>query len=159
MTFPEHVAAELTRARSKHADIHNLHEGYAVLLEELDELWERVRMPNTDHGGDWSTLRELVQIGAMAQRIAEDVILRNDQKKAEELVGRVVEVGDIECLQDESGQPKAGILIETTQEALRAFPLNLAFAEVVIRLKANARPHAEAIADSGQAEVRPGGDK
>jgi hypothetical protein len=55
----------------------------------------------------------------------------------EQLVGRVIEVGDIECLQDESGEPKAGLLIETTQEALRDFPLNLAFAEVVITIKAN----------------------
>jgi hypothetical protein len=74
MPFSNDVAAEIARARAKHAPIHSLHEGYAVLLEELDELWERVRMPNTDHRGDTPTYRELVQIGAMAQRVAEDVV-------------------------------------------------------------------------------------
>jgi hypothetical protein len=74
MNFPLDVQREINRAREKHAPIHSLHEGYAVLLEEVDDLWERVKMQNTNHEGDAPTYRELVQIGAMAQRIAEDVI-------------------------------------------------------------------------------------
>jgi len=77
VNFPLDVQREINRARSKHAPLHSLHEGYAVLLEEVDELWERVKMQNTNHEGDTPTYRELVQIGAMAQRIAEDVIRSN----------------------------------------------------------------------------------
>lgn len=32
------VDEELTRARAKHGPMHGPHEGYAVILEELDEL-------------------------------------------------------------------------------------------------------------------------
>jgi hypothetical protein len=45
VNFPLDVQMEINRARVKHPAIHSLHEGYAVLLEEVDELWERVRMP------------------------------------------------------------------------------------------------------------------
>jgi hypothetical protein len=73
-----------------------------VLLEEVDELWERVKMQNTNHEGDTPTYRELVQIGAMAQRIAEDVIRPNAHALAEErsddsqqrVVGGTIEKGE-----------------------------------------------------------------
>jgi hypothetical protein len=48
------------------------------------------------------------------------------------VVGRVVEIGDIEALGN-----KPGIVIETTMEQLRAHGRNLAFCEVEIRLKVN----------------------
>ena len=50
------------------------------------------------------------------------------------LTGTVIEVGAIECLQDESGETKCGLLIETTKEALRDFAGNLAYARVVVTL-------------------------
>jgi hypothetical protein len=83
MNFPLDVQREINRARAKHPPLHSLHEGYAVLLEEVDELWERVKMQNTDHEGDTPTYRELVQIGAMAQRIAEDVIRSHKEVSVE----------------------------------------------------------------------------
>lgn len=71
--FRDMVSAELEHARCKHGDIHSLHEGYAVILEELDELkaivWDRHNSELHD-----SALSELVQIAAMAQRCAEDVL-------------------------------------------------------------------------------------
>jgi hypothetical protein len=73
-SFSDAVRCELVRARSKHGNINSLHEGYAVLLEEVDELWDHVRRNNTNHSGNRDALSELVQIGAVAQRIAEDVI-------------------------------------------------------------------------------------
>ena len=81
--FAEYVLKELQVAREKHAPIHSLHEGYAVLLEEVDELWERVKMKCTDHRGDIHAYRELIQIGTMAQRIAEDVIISGEVESEE----------------------------------------------------------------------------
>lgn len=73
--FTKLVRDELDRARKIHPQKHNsLHEGYAILLEELDELWDEVRK----RPGVQSMpliLAELVQIGAMAQRVAEEVVL------------------------------------------------------------------------------------
>ena len=73
--FDYDVREELCRARRKHGRIGNLHEGYAVLLEEVDEVWDCVRNHSTDHKGDVVAYAELVQVAAMARRIIEDVIL------------------------------------------------------------------------------------
>ncbi len=66
-SFAEMVEAELKRARQKHAPIHSPHEGYAVLLEEVEEVKKEVFWG--ERGG---LLLELVQVAAMAQRMAED---------------------------------------------------------------------------------------
>lgn len=71
--FPEAVRLELERSRrGPYPALHSLHEAYAVLLEELDELWEQVR--RKDHRRDpAAVLRELAQLSAMCQRAAEDL--------------------------------------------------------------------------------------
>jgi hypothetical protein len=73
MNFPNLVKKELKSPREEHGSIKSLHEGYAILLEEIDEFWEHVRQKrnNRDHN---KILHELTQIGAMAQAIAEDII-------------------------------------------------------------------------------------
>jgi len=68
--FDELVAGELARARDKFPPINSVHEGYAVLLEEVDELWDEIKKGGPPH----RALAELVQIAAMAQRLAEDVV-------------------------------------------------------------------------------------
>jgi len=40
----EEVVAELESAESKFAPFNSSHEGYAVLLEEVDELWDVVKL-------------------------------------------------------------------------------------------------------------------
>jgi hypothetical protein len=73
-SFADNVAIELKRARSLHPPISSAHEGYAVILEELDEFWEEVRKRRSKR----DALRmydELVQVAAMAQRVAEDTVL------------------------------------------------------------------------------------
>jgi glutamyl-tRNA reductase len=70
--FQMHVECELGRARSKHPPINSAHEGYAVILEELDEFWEWVRKKKESRDMP-SMYSELVQIAAMAQRTAEDL--------------------------------------------------------------------------------------
>lgn len=71
---------ELARARSKHADLHSLHEGYSVLLEEVDEPWEEVKK-RRERRSKKALRMELVQIAAIAQRMAEDCgVLSEDER-------------------------------------------------------------------------------
>lgn len=53
------IEAEIFRARQKFPAFHSQHEAYAVILEELDEFWEKVR--RDEDGRD-----ELIQVAAMA---------------------------------------------------------------------------------------------
>jgi hypothetical protein len=76
--FQELVEAELATARKGHAPLNSLHEGYAVILEEVDELWEEVRKKRSQRDPR-AILTELVQIAAMAQRTAEDVGLIGEE--------------------------------------------------------------------------------
>ncbi len=39
----EDVVNEIVIARDKHPNYHSAHEGYAVILEELDELWDEIK--------------------------------------------------------------------------------------------------------------------
>jgi hypothetical protein len=70
--FNSLVKTELEIARQKHANINSAHEGFAVILEELDEFWEQVRL-NRSKRDRCQMLSGLVQIAAMAQRTAEDL--------------------------------------------------------------------------------------
>ena len=64
------MEAELARARAKHGPMHSHHEAYAVLLEELDEVWDEVKRQQPDAQ---RIIAELVQVAAMCARWAEDV--------------------------------------------------------------------------------------
>ena len=55
---------ELEHARKKFPPMASAHEGYAVILEELDELWDIIKQKQTER--DYIKLRkETVQLGAM----------------------------------------------------------------------------------------------
>ena len=56
-------AIELTNARKKFPTFNSAHEGYSVLLEEVDELWDEVKQRNQSIE---IMRKEAVQIGAMA---------------------------------------------------------------------------------------------
>ena len=71
--FSKDVQKELLHARSLHAPINSAHEGYSVILEELEEFWEEVRKRRGERNEE-RMLDELVQVAAMAQRTAEDVL-------------------------------------------------------------------------------------
>lgn len=64
------LRAEVLRAMAKHKPMNSPHEGYAVIQEEVDELWERVK---TDSGRDYDSKVEALQIAAMGLRYAIDV--------------------------------------------------------------------------------------
>jgi hypothetical protein len=65
------VLAELVRATSMFGKFNSSHEGYAVFLEEVDELWDHVKMKQTKR--DPQAMRsEAVQCAAMAIRFGTD---------------------------------------------------------------------------------------
>ncbi len=72
MGFAKMVEDELIRARGAHKPLSSSHEAFAVIKEELDEFWEQVRLKRADRDRP-AMLKELIQIGAMAQRAAEDL--------------------------------------------------------------------------------------
>lgn len=62
---------ELWSARQRFPSFHSPHEGYAVLLEEVDELWDEVR--SFRGAKDTTRMRaEAIQVAAMAIRFAVD---------------------------------------------------------------------------------------
>lgn len=66
------VITELESARETHPNFHSAHEGWAVLREEVDELWDEVRKKD-DERSMRKMRAEAVQIAAMALRFIEDV--------------------------------------------------------------------------------------
>lgn len=66
------AARELERAQAKFPAFNSGHEGYAVILEELDELWDEVKASKP--GSDMTAMRkEAIQVAAMALRFVRDV--------------------------------------------------------------------------------------
>lgn len=66
------IKAELKFAMSKYPAMNSAHEGYGVLLEEVDELWEIVKVKQKNR--DIVNMRkEAIQVAAMAIRFAIDI--------------------------------------------------------------------------------------
>ena len=61
----EAIDAELQRAEKHGSTFNTLHEAWAVLYEEVDELWEIVKQKQRKRSNS-ATREELVQIAAMA---------------------------------------------------------------------------------------------
>jgi hypothetical protein len=72
-SFLGQVEQELHRACMKYPSLHSLHEAYAVILEEVDEL--KAEVWKKDEARDHDAIRsELVQIAAMCARTEEDLL-------------------------------------------------------------------------------------
>lgn len=72
VSFPAMVKGELARARMVHREpLHSAHEGAAVIREEYDEFWDEVKRKDRNN---LEMMKELVQLAAMCQRFAEDVM-------------------------------------------------------------------------------------
>ncbi|MFC0407957.1 hypothetical protein [Roseomonas elaeocarpi] len=66
------IGEEVATAESKWPPMNSAHEAYAVLLEEVDELWEHVK--TNQKRRDLKAMRlEAVQVAAMAVRFVRDV--------------------------------------------------------------------------------------
>jgi len=84
--FPDDVRIEIELARALYRPMASAHEGWAVLREEVEEalvemklaidkkLWEEVKKKPSKRDVEFIYL-ELVQVAAMAQRLAEDIVL------------------------------------------------------------------------------------
>jgi hypothetical protein len=73
------IRDELCRAMELWAPMQSAHEGYAVILEEMDELWEHVKM--NQNRRDLGKMRtEAVQLAAMAARFVADLTLEGMPK-------------------------------------------------------------------------------
>ena len=64
------IVSEYRRAAAAHSPMHSAHEGYAVLQEGVDELWDEVKQRRPDRA---AMVTEAVQVGAMALRFLVDV--------------------------------------------------------------------------------------
>lgn len=66
------ILAEVRRAGEKYGNLHSTHEGYGVLVEEVDELLDEIRLNNAR-----TIRREAIQVSAVAMRLAEmcDMVL------------------------------------------------------------------------------------
>ncbi len=71
MSIGQEIEEELARAMAKHAPMHSAHEGYAVILEELDELWDEIKLQTQD---PVKMRKEAIQVAAMAARFVRDVV-------------------------------------------------------------------------------------
>lgn len=65
------VFAEYREATSHYDPFHSMHEGFAVLLEEVDELWNEVKK-NPRERDPAKVRAECIQVAAMAMRFLAD---------------------------------------------------------------------------------------
>lgn len=73
INFFDMVENELAHAQKCFPKFNSEHEGFAVLKEEVDELWEAVRMKQSNPNRPIQIRREAVQVAAMAFRFLYDL--------------------------------------------------------------------------------------
>lgn len=72
MKYLDSVLAELSIAQKNYPAFHSEHEGFAVLKEEVDELWEAIRLKQSDTKRMDLIEHECIQVAAMALRLLYD---------------------------------------------------------------------------------------
>ena len=73
------IIKEFAAATAANGAFHSAHEGFAVILEELDELKEEVWKKARNRDPD-AMIKEAKQVGAMAMRFLVDVALPLKEK-------------------------------------------------------------------------------
>lgn len=67
------IIKELDSAMNKHPSFNSRHEGYAILKEELDEVWDLIKINHTKNPECREEMRkEAIQVAAMAIRFIYD---------------------------------------------------------------------------------------
>lgn len=54
------ILKEYERARLRHKPMSSVHEAYAIILEEVDEMWDDIKKGRIEHAH-----KEAIQVGAM----------------------------------------------------------------------------------------------
>ena len=81
MDFSSTIVDEYIRARMKFPKMASPHEGYAIIKEEVDELWELIKQ---NKGKSKEAADEIRQIGAMCLAYQLEVILGELYNSSEE---------------------------------------------------------------------------
>ena len=76
------IQIEYERAAARYGPFNSGHEGYAVIREELDELWEEVKTKD----GLGRACEEAVQVAAMALRFLVDLPRETKRRPAPQVV-------------------------------------------------------------------------
>lgn len=63
----DEIMKEYKRAIAEHSPFNSCHEGYAVILEEVDELWDEIKKKREVRSQD-KIIKEATQVGAMVLR-------------------------------------------------------------------------------------------
>jgi NTP pyrophosphatase (non-canonical NTP hydrolase) len=66
-----YIIAEAEKSQARFGEMASMHEGYGVLAEEVAELFDAVRLKQTDPTRAGKIAREAMQVAAVALRIAE----------------------------------------------------------------------------------------
>ncbi len=70
------IYAELKSATEKFGAFNSAHEGYAIIKEEVDELWDAIKDKNL---GFADQRKECIQVAAMAVRFIWDVAHKEER--------------------------------------------------------------------------------
>lgn len=70
--YQDAIIREFTRATTMYGPFHTEHEAYAVLLEEVDELWDAVKLKQSDEFRRVKIEKGCIQVAAMALRFLHD---------------------------------------------------------------------------------------
>ena len=105
----DEILQEYLRASKTFRPMASPHEGYAIIKEELDELWDEVKI-NSDPLGNMRN--EAIQIAAMGMRFVIDCCSKENTSIKNSLSRKLEESIDIlnqspEYIDWEVGQPKA----------------------------------------------------
>lgn len=66
------VNVEICLSKDKHKPFNSSHEGYGVLLEELDEVWEEIK-ESKSYTLSKEAKQELIQVAAVAMRMINEL--------------------------------------------------------------------------------------
>ncbi len=66
------ILIEYGKATKRYCDFHSAHEGYSILLEEVDELWDEIKKSPVKRDQPAMT-KEAIQVAAMALRFLTDL--------------------------------------------------------------------------------------
>jgi len=74
------VEKEFNRATAEFGPFHTAHEGWAILKEEFDELWEAIKLHQSAPQRNRRIREEAIQVAAMAVRLIVDCCEEEKEK-------------------------------------------------------------------------------